>query len=311
MGGSSPYNSIFESRALLEDAINVAITDSSWDCNYDVIALLVSQDEWTWYAQGVAWFQSSFSSNDFPGSFDHDNWFGGYVFNERNAAEYRDSEDATFSHIGLNAHERVHILGGGIPTILEQGTLIWKHSGSGDWSSISVGYRTGPLRKAASPGDLDPVARILMEWAEPTDVTSDLDDESITYVEEDDDLNETFDFYRLDDPNSSQEFIVENRQYSGFNSYLPEWWESGTHGGLLVWSHPSSTIQTRSLRPGDNDTDVVLEGLPEVSDGDLGDPFPGAASNTAISPYTTPNTSTNTGSFTGLAVTDISSSSTP
>ncbi|MFQ5638492.1 MAG: hypothetical protein ACE5IR_10910 [bacterium] len=98
MGSSLPYNSLFESDDLLEDAINRAVTDSAWNCNYDVVAILVSQDDWTWYQTGVAWFQSSFFASNFPASFDFANWFGGYVFNERNAAEYRDSNQATFSH---------------------------------------------------------------------------------------------------------------------------------------------------------------------------------------------------------------------
>lgn len=299
MGNSAPYNTFGESDDLLEDAINRAVDDSSWNCNYDMVAVLVSQDDWTWYAGGIAWFQSSFSSANFPASFDFSNWLGGWVFNERNAAEYRDSDDATFGHIGLNGHEFFHVLGWGLPNIRQIGTTIWSHSGSGDWSSMSVGYRTGPLRKAASPGDIDPVARIMMEWAVPTDVTTNLDNESVTYIEEDANLSETFDFYRLTSSHSIEEFIVENRQYSGFNSYLPEWWQSGTKGGLLVWRHASSTSQTRAIRNADNDTDVVI-GLPHTSDGDLGDPFPGASNNTEITPYTTPSTNPDAfGSFTG------------
>ncbi len=150
----------------------------------------------------------------------------------------------------------------------------------------------------------------MLEWASPTLVTTNLMNETIEYREVDNNINETFDFYRLDDPYSNEEFIVENRQYSGFNSYLPEWWKSGYHGGLLIWHHLSSTSQTRSIRSADNDNDVVLEGLPNVSDGDRGDPFPGITGNTAITPYTTPNTNTSNGSFTGLAITNISSSST-
>lgn len=160
---------------------------------------------------------------------------------------------------------------------------------------MSTGHRTGPLRKTESPGDLDAVARIMMEWAEPTDVddvSGDLPGEEIVYIQEDANLNETFDFYRLTSSYSAEEFIVENRQYSGFNSYLPEWWKSGTKGGLLVWRHESSTSQARAIRNADNDTGVVLEGMPNVSDGDLGDPFPGASNNTAITPYTTPNMNT-------------------
>ncbi|MFQ5675889.1 MAG: FlgD immunoglobulin-like domain containing protein, partial [bacterium] len=126
-------------------------------------------------------------------------------------------------------------------------------------------------------------------------------------------LNESFDFYRLESPFSNDEYIIENRQYSGLNSYLPEWWKSGSHGGLLVWWHASSTSQARTIRNADDDTDVILEGMPNVSDGDRGDPFPGTTGNTAVTPYTAPSTSggsSGTGSFTGVALTDISNSTT-
>ncbi|MGH7455256.1 MAG: hypothetical protein ACRENG_28135, partial [bacterium] len=43
------------------------------------------------------------------------------------------------------------------------GGLIWIDLGVGDWSSIGIGYRTGLLRKTESPGDLDPVARVVRE----------------------------------------------------------------------------------------------------------------------------------------------------
>jgi hypothetical protein len=116
----------------------------------------------------------------------------------------------------------------------------------------------------------------MMDWAEPTNVLSDMEDEQIQYIEEDSDAADSLDFYRLDDPFSAEEFIVENRQFSGFNSYLPEWWEAGGHGGLLFWRHFNSTSQTRSLRPADDDFDIHT--VPPSSywaAGDAGDPFPG------------------------------------
>ena len=82
-------------------------------------------------------------------------------------------------------------------------------------------------------------------------------------------------------------------------------------GGLPIWRHAGSTSQTRALRRADNDNDVVLEGMPHVSDGDLGDPFPGGSNNREITPYTTPSTNPDVyGNFTGVAVTDISNSDT-
>ncbi len=281
------YANVAPHYTLYRDAINAAI-DSSWNVDYDMHIIVIAGSEQDGpYITGTGFHRGFFSESQFDPSFDFDNWFGAAGYHERNSAEWRDSEEATFTHIGIFAHEAFHVMGWGIPNIFDEGSTIYLHSGSGDWSSMNLGYRTGPLRKTESPGDLDPIARILMEWAVPTDVTTNLDDESITYIEEDANLNETFDFYRLTSSYSVEEFIVENRQYSGLNSYLPEWWESGTKGGLLVWRHASSSSQTRAIRNADNDTEVVLEGMPNVSDGDLGDPFPGASNNTEITPYTT------------------------
>lgn len=293
------------------DAINAAI-DSSWNVLQDMHIIILAgspadANYHPWGGTGV--FRSQFSQYDFDVSFRNhfnNNWFGAAGFFERTSV----GEGSTgFSHIGIFCHEAFHVMGWGIPYIESSGDIIWTHPSSSaqDWSSMQTGYRAGPLRKSECPGDLDAVARIMMEWADVNDVIGHLEEESISYIEEDDDIDETMDFYRLDDPYSNGEIIVENRQYNGFNSYLPEWWEAMTHGGLLVWWHPSATSVDRYLWPGDNDFNTVQ--IPHEAGGDAGDPFPGTSNNTAITPYTTP--STNNGSnFTGLAINDISTSAT-
>jgi len=299
------------------DAINAAI-DSGWNVLQDMhIVILAGSPADAGYHQwgGTGVYRdygSYFDEYDFDASFRNhfnNNWFGAAGFFERTSAG---EGNTGFSHIGIFSHEAFHVMGWGIPYIESSGDIIWPHPGSSanDWSSMQTGYRAGPLRKSECPGDLDAVARIMMEWADATDVDGHLDDESITYIQEDDNIYETLDFYRLDDPYSNGELIVENRQYSGFNSYLPEWWKEITHGGLLVWWHSSATSMYRYLRPGDNDFDNMTV-PPEThwSGGDAGDPFPGTSNNTSITPYTTPSTN-NGSSFTGLAVTDISSSAT-
>ena len=306
IGSSLPYDEQYESLFLLNDAVNYA-TLIGWNCNYDIVGVLVSQDDWTWYAGGVAWFRDDYTAGDFVSNFDFANWMGGFVFNERNAAEYRNSSNATFSHIGLIGHEVFHVLGWGIYNVLGEGGEIWIHAEQGDWSFMNVGYRTGPLRKDECPGDLDAVTKTVMEWANPTSINSTLTNEPIQYLEFDNNPSANFDFYRFEDPGSSEEFIVENRKYSGFNSYLPEWWQAGVKGGLLVWWRSG---QVREIRRADNDNDVFPDPLPLVSDGDLGDPFPGSSNNFQISMATTPNTQNFGGNRTGFAITNISASPT-
>jgi M6 family metalloprotease-like protein len=324
MGNSSNYNSNQTGpnsiKDLLKNAINAAI-GQGWNVNYDIISMVLAQDQYApnvGFWTGYGYFQSGqfgFLPTDFNPAFDYANWFGGYVVKEREDLEWRDPDEVKFTHIGIHCHEMFHVIGWGMYNILGEGGLIYSHPITNlDWSSMGDGYRTGLLRKTESPGDLDAVARVVMEWATPTLVNGTLTNEPIQYLEMDNNPTGNFDFYQFNNPapNSTEQFIIENRQYSGFNSYLPEWWKPGVKGGLLVWWRDG---QNRSLRLADNDTNVVLEGMPNVSSGDLGDPFPGDMNNTVITMSTTPNTNAFAGGLTprdptGFAITNISSSAT-
>jgi len=297
LGNSAPYYTVLNNRLnLTKDAINAAI-DSSWMVNYDIISIILAQDEYSniGFWTGVAAYHNDFSDSDFDPSFDFDNWFGGYIVKEREDLEWRDSTKTTFTHIGLHSHEMFHVLGWGIPNILQEGTEIYNHSSGHDFSLMSIGYRTGPLRKSES------------EWATATQVNSLLTNETISYIEEDDDIYANFDYYQFNDPNYAYHyFLVENRQYSGFNSYLPGWWKNGDKGGLLIWL---SGGQSRILIHADNDEGQYEEGMPYVSEGDLGDPFPGENNVTQFSNGTTPDSKIGD-NLTGAALLNISSSST-
>jgi len=312
MGNSSAYNNnYFVIQDLLRNAINAAV-GQGWNANYDIIAMVLAQGPYIFdppFYTGYAYYQNYFTSSEFAAGFDYANWFGGYALKEREDLEWRTQDQVKFTHIGLHCHEMFHVLGWGIFNILNEGGLIHEHAGAGDWSSMGVGYRTGLLRKCDSPGDLDPVARVVMEWATPTPVNGDLINEPIQYLEIDNNPVANFDFYQINDPNpgSTLQFFVENRQYSGFNSFLPEWWKPGVKGGLLVWFRNG---QDRGTKRADNNSNVVLEGMPNVSDGDLGDPFPGSSNNQTLSMITAPNTHNLSGDPTGIAITNISSSAT-
>ncbi len=315
MGNTSNYpgGGYWAIHDLLRDAINTAI-GMGWNVDCDITCLIIAGDPFgpNQFEYGYAYHQSGYfgySPADFDNNgdgqpdFDYANWFGGYAVHEREDAEYDDPLRSTFAHIGLHCHEMFHTMGWGL-------NGIWHGNMAGDWSSMSVGYRTGALRKTECPGDMDAVRKISMDWAVPTEVTSHLINEPIEYIEEDEDHNETMDFYQFTD-GSGQQFVVENRQYSGFNSYLPAWWEPGENGGLLFWHYVGYISQYNDrnsvmLRRADNDNDVILQGLPHVSDGDLGDPFPGDSDNRNITMATTPNTNIGNNP-TGFAVTNISS----
>ncbi|NIS27761.1 hypothetical protein GWN90_27980, partial [candidate division KSB1 bacterium] len=159
-------------------------------------------------------------------------------------------------------------------------------------------FGVGPERKEESPSHLDATRKISVGWATPTEITSNDMQETIDYVETQ--INDaTFDFYRFTDPSSGEEFVIENRQYSGFNRFLPLWWQEGSIslGGLLV-SNAIANIPTfndvdnmimrfadGSFAPFTDPNDPTLRSV-----GDAGDPFPGTSGSTSFTPFTTPNT---------------------
>jgi len=64
--------------------------------------------------------------------------------------------------------------------------------------------------------------------------------ESVDYVNDKSGLK---DFYQFSDPapSSNRMFIIENRQYTDFNYYLPEYHVQGNHGGLIFFGN--GTVQ--------------------------------------------------------------------
>jgi hypothetical protein len=286
------------------DAINAAI-DSGWtdveDYSVTLIILAGSNDDL--YETGVGYPKSYFSSTDFPVSFDWTNWYGAPVFHERClgwAGIY--SEGESFTHVGIWCHELGHVIGSG----LLGGLMYHPDADASDWSMMRTGYRTGPLRKGDCPANLDPPAIISYGWNTPTTISSNLLNESVSYVSSE---AQQKDFYIFNDPNSgsSRRFIIENRQYQDFNSYLPEYYQESGLGGLILWEWDSSTSNSRTIIPGDNDFDDI--GSPYWHDGDGGDPFPGLSNNQIVTMATTPNTDLNSNK-TGFAITSIPTSST-
>jgi hypothetical protein len=96
----------------------------------------------------------------------------------------------------------------------------------------------------------------------------------------------------------TQYFLLENRQQTGFDAGLPG-------HGLLVWliddavvsgNFASNSVNNSGARPGvklieaDNDWNLLSLGCGGSDDcGSPGDPFPGSANNTSLTPHTAPS----------------------
>lgn len=208
---------------------------------------------------------------------------------------------------GVFCHELGHVFG--LPDLYDRD---YESRGVGRWSVMAGGSWNGT--NGSSPAHFDAWCKIQLGFASAINVTTSMAGAAIPAVENTDTI------YRLwtNGDAGTEYFLVENRQRTGYDSYLPS-------DGLLIW-HIDDTMDDGAGSP-DNDNQwypgytaygnylVALEqadgywDLEKNNDsGDSGDPFPGVSGNTAFSPLTTPNSNDYNDASTLVAITNISSS---
>ena len=147
-----------------------------------------------------------------------------------------------------------------------------------------------------------------MDMAVATNVTSNLTAHTITPVETGGAI------YRLWSSGAvgNEHFLVENRQKTGYDSYLPA-------SGLLIWHiDDGKTNNGSAWWPGQDSSQHYLVALEQAdglfqlehatSMGNAADPFPGSLNATSFSSSTSPNSNSYTSGQTSVAVTNISAS---
>jgi len=146
--------------------------------------------------------------------FTYGNFMGAYTGSERWEGSSSGSL-ATFRHIGLHGHESFHVVGFVFCGIWQdQGKLCTGFS-TGDWDTM---HRTdpGPKRKGECLSHISAARKISAGWAVATDITANNMAENIQYINTQTDISPTAtDFYRFTDAQSGEQFIIENRQYTG------------------------------------------------------------------------------------------------
>ncbi|MFH2035782.1 MAG: M6 family metalloprotease domain-containing protein [Candidatus Zixiibacteriota bacterium] len=228
---------------------------------------------------------------------------GVYLYEYNIQPEYWDSPgDIT---CGVFCHELGHVFG--LPDLYDTD---YTSRGVGVWSLMSSGSWLGPGYDGSRPAGPDAWSRIELGFASATNVTSNMTNANISSVESGGNI------YRLWNAGAtgSEYFLVENRQKTGYDSYLPG-------SGLLVW-HVDETVSTdndNEWYPGHTSSGhylVALEqadGLFELekltNSGNSGDPFPGSTNKTSFSLVTTPNTDDYDGFNTNVGISNISASS--
>lgn len=213
---------------------------------------------------------------------------------------------------GVYCHELGHVLG--LPDLYDRDYPTDSY-GVGRWSLMSYGSWNGPGGMGGSPAHLDAWCRIRLGFAGAMNLTSNLDNCPIDAVETGGNI------YRLWSSGApgSEYFLVENRQKTGYDSYL-------TAAGLFIWhidesqlisgnwndnqwypGHTSSGNFLVALEQADGDFDLE-KAYPIGNSADNSDPYPGTSLNTDFGAMTLPNSNSYDGDLTYVAVENISAS---
>jgi len=141
--------------------------------------------------------------------------------------------------VGVYAHEYGHAIG--LPDLYDTD---YSSEGAGDWTLMAGGSWLGPQTPFVwngsnytkiigdSPAHLDAWSKYYLGWISPTNISGVSSNQPVTAAS-----SASPNFYVLGTgtPTSGEYFLVENRQKSGFDSYL-------NGSGLLVWHIDGTTI---------------------------------------------------------------------
>ncbi len=206
--------------------------------------------------------------------------------------------------IGVFAHELGHAFG--LPDLYDTD---YGSRGIGSWGIMAYGSWLGPGSRGGRPAEPCAWSRIELGFATATNVTSNIDSQAIP------DVKESGQIYRLwtSGATGNEYFLVENREKSGYDSYLPG-------QGLLIWhiddSKSNNDNEWYPGMPASSHYEVALEQADGTYDmehlydyGDGGDPWPGSTSNDTFNALSTPNSDSYLSGGSFVAVENISAPS--
>jgi len=207
---------------------------------------------------------------------------------------------------GVYAHELSH--GFGLPDLYDTDSdPEFVSNGIGRWCIMSFGSWNGV--RGSSPAHPCAWSRIQMGFASSVNVTSNRTQQAIDAVESGGSI------FRLWSAGaaSSEYFLVENRQRTGYDTDLPS-------SGLLIWHIDNAKANNEEeWYPGVPGAQHFLVALEQAdgsfqlehatSMGDASDPFPGSTANTTFGGISTPSSGSYTLGATTVVVDNISASS--
>ncbi len=243
---------------------------------------------------------------------------GGKIIVKKYTVQTEQEADGKIATIGTFAHEYGHALG--LPDLYD---TTEKSVGAGVWTVMGNGEsnrRSKEGREGDSPAHFDAWSKFYLGWVTPVKVTSPLINESIPPVE---DTPKVYQFL-TGTKNSGEYFLVENRQWKGFDYGIPG-------RGLLVW-HIDGNLINNTWEADQNTVNnyACNNGIPcstrhfgvalqqadgkwhmekktgDWNYGDEGDPYPGSTTNTSFTDTSNPNSKLYNGTQSGISITDIS-----
>jgi len=194
--------------------------------------------------------------------------------------------------IGVFSHEFGHVLG--LPDLYDydydsRGVGYWTIMAAGSWANSGT-----------TPVHFDGWCKIQLGFVSPQEPTSNITAASIPNVEDNSVV------YRLwtNGLIGTQYFLVENRQQTGFDTYLPG-------SGIVIYHAddqvPDNNDQTH-YKVAVEQADGLFDLENDVNSGDAGDPWPGSTNNRNFDYSSTPNSRDYGGNDTQVGVLNISNS---
>ncbi len=204
----------------------------------------------------------------------------------------------TMTNIGVICHEFGHAIG--LPDFYDTNSGTGgSYSGTGDWDLMASGVWLNSGRKPAHPNAW---CKIYLGWVSPVTLSA-AANVTLKNVEQNKQI------YRINTSVTNDYFLLENRQKTGFDTYIPQ-------SGLLIYHvHPqiSSYISNNTVNtthpqrmyivPAGSTTDPKAGNYGSVSA--TSTPYPGSLNKTSFTDNTVPNMKTWSGANVNKPITNI------
>lgn len=198
----------------------------------------------------------------------------------------------TLTGIGTFCHEFMHILG--FPDLYSTATNSDESFTPNEWSIMDHGSYNNNGR---TPPYLTAYERAFMGWMAPTRISGDA---ALRIPEVSENIA-----YRINTTSANEYYLLENRQKSGWDAYLPG-------HGMLVWhidyNKSAWDANTVNNNPNHQYVDIVEADNTQTESSRSGDTFPGTAGITTLGDNTTPSLLSWANDPTGITLTNITES---